>query len=338
MATIKDVAQLAKVSVATVSRVINHKANVSQASQLAVQEAMQRLNYYPDANARALSQQASHTIGLVVADVSDPFFGTMVSAIERVASETDHFLLIGNGYHQAEQERKAIRQMIEHRCSALIVHAKRVSDQELTELMQQVPGMVLINRLLDGFAERCIALDDCYGAYLAVRHLLQQGHRQIAYLCSNHPISDAADRLQGYRQALAERQLPFNELMVIFAPPTESGGEEAMMKLLERHTSITAVACYNDAMAAGALSVLHDNDFAIPADMSIIGFDDLPLASYLYPKLTTMRYPLTRMAEQAARLSLALSGQAPLYSQTINLFVPTLIKRYSVKKIDTTSP
>lgn len=333
MATIKDVAHLAKVSVATVSRVINNAENVSDNTRETVKKAMEKLNYYPDANARALSQQNSNTIGIVVADVSDPFFGAMVTTVEKVASQTGHFLLIGNGYHNEQQEYNAITHLIEHRCSSLVVHAKMLPDSRLIKLMEQMPGMVLINRLLKGFEKRCIALDDRYGSYLAVKHLIQNGHSKIGYLCSNHEISDSSDRLQGYKDALNENSIDVNDNFIAFSSPNEEGGEQAMMSLLERNREITAIACYNDSMAAGAMSVLYDNDIKIPTEISIIGFDDLLIARYLHPKLTTIRYPLHTMAKQAAELALRLAKGEEPPSNLINIFTPTLTKRYSVNKI-----
>ena len=333
MATIKDVSQLAKVSVATVSRVINNAENVSDNTRETVKKAMEKLNYYPDANARALSQQNSNTIGIVVADVSDPFFGAMVTTVEKVASQTGHFLLIGNGYHNEQQEYNAITHLIEHRCSSLVVHAKMLPDSRLIKLMEQMPGMVLINRLLKGFEKRCIALDDRYGSYLAVKHLIQNGHSKIGYLCSNHEISDSSDRLQGYKDALNENSIDVNDNFIAFSSPNEEGGEQAMMSLLERNREITAIACYNDSMAAGAMSVLYDNDIKIPTEISIIGFDDLLIARYLHPKLTTIRYPLHTMAKQAAELALRLAKGEEPPANLINIFTPTLTKRYSVNKI-----
>ena len=333
MATIKDVAKLAKVSVATVSRVINDADNVSDKTRETVKRAMEKLNYYPDANARALSQQNSNTIGIVVADLSDPFSGAMISTVEKVAAKNGHFLLIGNGYHNKKQEYNAITNLIEHRCSSLVVHAKMLEDYQLIKLMQQIPGMVLINRILQGFEKRCIALDSRYGSYLAVKHLIQHGHTNIGYLCSNHSISDSADRLQGYKDALIEHHIDINDNFIAFGSPNEEGGEQAMMSLLERNRQITAIACYNDSMAAGAMSVLYDNDIKIPDDISIIGFDDLLIARYLHPKLTTIRYPLHTMAEQAAELALQLAKGEPPPANLINVFIPTLTKRYSVNNI-----
>ncbi|MDU6925021.1 HTH-type transcriptional regulator GalR [Franconibacter helveticus 513] len=329
MATIKDVARLAGVSVATVSRVINDSPKASDASRQAVTEAMETLNYHPNANARALAQQNTETVGLVVSDVSDPFFGAMAKAVEQVAYNTNNFLLIGNGYHNELKERQAIEQLIRHRCAALVVHAKMIPDEELAPLMKQIPGMVLINRILPGFERRCVALDDRYGAWLATRHLIQQGHTRIGYLCSNHAISDAEDRLQGYYDALKEHGLPCNERLVSFGEPDESGGEQAMTELLGRGKQFTAVACYNDSMAAGAMGVLNDNGVDVPKEISLIGFDDVLVSRYVRPRLTTIRYPIVTMATQAAELALALAdNRTP--PEVTHLFSPTLVRRHSV--------
>ncbi len=245
----------------------------------------------------------------MVGDVSDPFFGAMVKAVEQVAYRTGNFLLIGNGYHNVQKERQAIEQLIRHRCAALVVHAKMIPDEELAGLMKQIPGMVLINRILPGYETRCVALDDRYGAWLATRHLIQQGHTRIGYLCSNHDISDAEDRLQGYYAALEESGLPCNDRLVTFAEPDESGGEQAMTELLGRGRHFSAVACYNDSMAAGAMGVLNDNGIDVPREISLIGFDDVLISRYVRPRLTTVRYPIVTMATQAAELALALAEQ-----------------------------
>ncbi|PHI32112.1 HTH-type transcriptional regulator GalR [Budvicia aquatica] len=335
MATIKDVAKLAGVSVATVSRVINNSPKAKGVTREAVLNAMESLQYHPNANARALARQTTGTIGLIVCDVSDPFFGAMVKATEQVAYASGNFLLIGNGYHDEHKERQAIEQLIRHQCEALVVHAKTLSDDELRGLMQQIPGMVLINRILPGLESRCVALDDRYGSRLATNYLIQQGHRNIGIICSDHKISDAEDRLQGYRDALTEHQIAITEKRIAYGSPDEVGGEKALIELLERNQKITAVVCYNDTMAAGALSVLSDNNIQVPQDMSLIGFDDVLIARYLRPGLTTVRYPVVSMATQAAELALALA-QGKLLPDVTNLFNPTLVKRHSVSGLIST--
>ncbi|MDF7181705.1 LacI family DNA-binding transcriptional regulator, partial [Escherichia coli] len=131
MATIKDVARLAGVSVATVSHIINNSPKASEASRLTVTSAIKSLNYHPNANAHALAQQATETLGLMVGDVSDPFFGAIIKTIEQVAYHTGNFLLINNKYHNKQKERQAIEQLIRHRCAALIIHAKMITDADL---------------------------------------------------------------------------------------------------------------------------------------------------------------------------------------------------------------
>lgn len=333
MATIKDVALLSGVSVATVSRVINNSPKASQESREAVFKAMAELQYHPNANARALANQATQTLGLIVADVSDPFFGAMVKAAEQVAQATGHLLLVGNGYHDAKKEKIMIEQLIRQRCSGLIVHAKMLPDDDLRLFMSQVPSMVLVNRILPSFEARCISLDDRYGSWLATRHLILEGHRKIGFLCSNHDISDSHDRLQGYIDALVEHEIPVDERLITRAEPDERGGEDAMAELLGRTRDITGVICYNDSMAAGALSVLNDNAISVPNDISLIGFDDVLIARYLHPKLTTVRYPVTAMATQAAQLALALAKGETIPDAVTNTMMPTLVRRYSVANV-----
>ncbi|WP_406706676.1 HTH-type transcriptional regulator GalR [Sodalis sp.] len=329
MATIKDVARLAGVSVATVSRVINHSPKTSDGSRQAVMQATEQLQYHPNANARALAQQSTETLGLIVADVSDPFFGAMVKAVEQVAYQTGNFLLIGNGYHILDKERQAIEQLIRHRCAALVVHAQMIPADELNTLMAHMPGMVLINRILPDYADRCVALDDRYGAWLATRHLIQMGHQRIAFICSSHSIPDSVDRLRGYRDALEEFHIELDEKLIAYGEPDEVGGEQAMTELLGRGRNFTAIACYNDSTAAGAMAVLSDNGIEVPQDMSLVGFDDVLISRYLRPRLTTIRYPVVAMATQAAQLALALANGEPLPEVT-NMFSPTLVRRHSV--------
>ncbi len=197
MITIRDVARQAGVSVATVSRVLNNSALVSPDTRDVVMKAVTQLGYRPNANAQALATQVSDTIGVVVMDVSDAFFGALVKAVDTVAQQHQKYVLIGNSYHEAEKERHAIEVLIRQRCSALIVHSKALSDDELSDFMQHIPGMVLINRIVPGYAHRCVGLDNVSGALMATRMLLNHGHQRIGYLSSNHGIEDDDMRRKG---------------------------------------------------------------------------------------------------------------------------------------------
>ncbi|MGL5226046.1 MAG: substrate-binding domain-containing protein [Aeromonas sp.] len=329
MSTIKDVARLAEVSVATVSRVLNNSPKASAAARSAVLTAMAALDYTPNANARALANQSCDTFGVVVGDVADPFFGALVKGVGTVATEQGLHLLVGNGLHTALGEREAIELLIARRCEGLVVHSKALTDDELLQYAQRIPGMVLINRDIPALEGRCIALNNQQGATLATRHMLGQGHTQIAYLGSNQPIEDASSRLIGYQDALFEAGIAANSELIEYAKPNEEGGEHAMLNLLAKGVPLTAIVTHNDAMAAGALSVLADNGVRVPEEVSVIGFDDIIYARYLRPKLTTMRYPIELMAAQAARLSLALIRGEPLSPQS-RIYSPILINRQSV--------
>ena len=329
MITIRDVAKQAGVSVATVSRVLNNASSSEKARQ-AVQKAVQKLGYSPNANAKALALNNTDTIGVIVTDVTDPFFAILVKAVDQVATEYGKTILIGIGYHNAEKEQTAIETLLRKRCSCLVVHSKALDNQTLKNYLENVPGMVIINRVIDGYEHRCVSLDNKKGTFLATETLIKLGHKNIGYIGSNHKILDETERHSGYLEALQHYALPVLEHSVTHSSPDFEGGEEAMIKLLSYHFDLTAVVAYNDSMAAGALSVLNENNIKVPTQFSLIGFDDMPIARYLIPKLTTIRYPIDLMATYAAKLALSLVNDdvtKPVHLQ----FNPTLVKRFSVE-------
>ncbi|AEX22962.1 MULTISPECIES: substrate-binding domain-containing protein [Vibrio] len=332
MATIKDVAKEAGVSVATVSRVINKSPKASQNSIDAVTQAMSKLGYRPNAAARALVSQSTNTIGVLVGDVSDPFFGTLVKSVDNVARENGKHILIGNGYHNADDERRALDLLANSRCDALVIHAKGLSDEELIAYAKEVKGLVLINRHIPELAERCISLDNRKGAFLATEYLIRHGHRKIACIASSHDIEDTDERLQGYQSALKEHGIELSKSYVEYGEPNSDGGEVAMTNLLTKSLEITGVVAYNDYMAAGALATLEQNGIDVPQQVSMVGFDDGLIARFVHPGLTTIRYPIEMMAERATRLALALSRNEKVEDETI-IFSPTLVRRDSVAKV-----
>ncbi|MDU3719322.1 MAG: substrate-binding domain-containing protein [Klebsiella michiganensis] len=311
MITIRDVARQAGVSVATVSRVLNNSALVSPDTREAVMKAVTLLGYRPNANAQALATQVSDTIGVVVMDVSDAFFGALVKAVDTVAQQHQKYVLIGNSYHEAEKERNAIEVLIRQRCSALIVHSKALSD--------------------------AVGLDNVSGALMATRMLLNHGHQRIGYLSSNHGIEDDDLRREGWLRALHEHGIVAPESWVGSGSPDMQGGEAAMVELLGRNLGLSAVFAYNDSMAAGALTTLKDNGIAVPQHLSLIGFDDIPISRYTDPQLTTVRYPIMSMAKLATEL--ALQGAAgKLDRDASHCFMPTLVRRHSVAQRQIVGP
>ncbi|WP_026958201.1 substrate-binding domain-containing protein [Aliagarivorans taiwanensis] len=328
MATIKDVAAAAGVSVATVSRVINNGPKVSDKNRAKVKQVMVDLGYRPNANARALVTQSSPTLGLVFSELTDPFFATLAGGVEKIAREHHRQLLISNGLVSADTERQAIETLLEQRCEALVVHSKALSDDELIAYAEANPAMVLINRHIPQIAHRCVWLDNRAGGEAAGRYLMSLGHQKIACVSSRYHIEDPQLRLEGLQQALAEAGQPLADIAIEHGDPNQTGGEVATQNLLSKNLGATAIVVYNDAMASGVISVLTDNGYRVPEDVSVIGFDDVLLSRYLRPKLTTMRYPIEMMAMEAAEMALSLSSGKTV--SDCHKYVPTLVKRDSV--------
>ncbi len=330
MVTIKDIAKEAGVSIATASRALNDAPHTSEATKIAVKKAVEKLGYRPNANARALVSKASNAIGVLVNDLSSPFFGTMIKAIDSVAHEQKRQLLIGSGYHDELKERDAINLLLDSRCESLVIHSKGLADQELIHLAEDIPGMVFINRMIPEIASRCIALDNRKGAYIATEYLIKNGHRHIGYVCSDHKIDDAEERRAGYLEALKANGIEPREEYIEYGSPDELGGEQATINLISKNLPITAVATYNDDMAAGCLALLQENGVQVPQDISVIGFDDSFVSRYIYPRLTTIRYPIQVMAKEAVQLSIQLANDKNAAKRDGKLFIPTLVRRASV--------
>ncbi|MBO6258821.1 MAG: substrate-binding domain-containing protein [Succinivibrio sp.] len=331
MATIRDVARLANVSVATVSRVLNGTAKVSDEAKNAVLEATHALGFYLNANARALAQKDSEIIGVLVSEVSDPYFGVMVRSCEEVAHSNEKILLVAQGFHEEKRELRAINSLLSHRCAGLVVHALAVPDKVMAEYMKSFPYMVMINRVLPGFEDRCVNINNFRGMYLTTKTLIENGHRKIAYVNSSHRILDADERCNGYRQALLDHGCEVNENLILKVSPSLEGGTTAAHKLLEHKDEFTAVACYNDALAAALMAVFADKGIKVPEQISVIGFDNLFLSSCLNPPLTTVTNPVDIMGKYATLLSLALYNHQEF---KLPEFETKLIWRKSVRDLE----
>jgi len=332
MATIKDVARIAGVSIASVSRVVNNGPKVSEATRQKVSKVMLELGYTPNANARALVTKKSSTIGVVIPALSDPFFASLANGVEQVARQHNRQLLLSTGLVSAESERQAINLLIERRCDVKVVHSKKLSDEELIELTERVAGLVLIDRFIEQIAHRCIWLDNLEGGKIAARHLLALNHQQIACIASKYQIDDPKLRLKGFANELETANVVLKPQLTAYDEPTLQGGELATQKLLASGEKFSAIFVYNDAMAIGAISTLEDNGYRVPHDISVIGFDDVLLSRYSRPKLTTLNYPIEKMASQAANLAHQLADKKEISGDIAHLkHIPRLVKRESTR-------
>ncbi len=332
MTTIKDVSNLAKVSISTVSRVINNTAQVAPEKREAVLQAMEQLNYRPNSFAQALVSKRSDCIGLLVGDLGGgPFFVQMMNGIEQVVEQAKKFSMVMSGRHEAQRERECIEFLLQRQCDALILHSKGLSDEELQELAAGETPLVIINRLVPGLEEQCVYLDNLEGAAVATQYLIDQGHQKIAFITTDdEEFVDGRERMEGYKSTLKAAGIECNPALVRNAFPNEEGGSHAMRDLLESGEEFTAVFGFNDAMVAGAISVLREEGVQIPQEVSVVGFDDIMYARFVHPKLTTVRYPIQEMGARAAELALAMLDKRTIDQEEL-CFHPKLIERESVQ-------
>jgi LacI family transcriptional regulator len=331
MANIYEVAELAGVSLATVSRVINPGAKVSEKTRQKVLAAMQDLGYRPNSIAQSLATRTSNTVGILVSELHGPFFGSMVSAIEETLRKAGKFVLIAAGHSKEEQERDCIRFLVSRNCDALIAHIEALPDKFLVEHNRKSAPLVIVNRKVRGITDRCFSLNNELGGYLAADSLLKLGHRKIAYISGPLGFVDAQQRLRGHKRALAEAGVAFDDRLLHEGDYHETGGSDALNHLFEQRVKFSAVICANDDMAAGAMAAAHDRGMKLPDELSIVGFDDSPLSRYVYPKLSTVHYPIADMSRMAARWVLRnVYEQADLEVQ--QHFEPRFIQRDSVSR------
>jgi LacI family transcriptional regulator len=328
MATIYQVSELAGVSLATVSRVMNNNARVSEATRQKVLAAMDQLGYRPNSIAQSLASSRSNSVGILVSELHGPFYGEMLSGIENECRAAGKHVIIAAGHSEEASEKDGIEFLISRNCDALILHVEAVSDEYLIKLASGNLPIVLINRYIPALAANCISLNNELGGYLATKALLQQGHKHLAYISGPMWKSDAKDRFAGHLRAMAEFGLTFNRTLLAEGDFRDSSGSSCMQQLLASGLPFTALVCANDEMAAGAMEVAREHGLEVPQYLSIVGFDNLILARYIYPKLTTVDYPIGEMGRMAARWVLKHIYQQQAL-QLKNVFEPVLVRRES---------
>lgn len=330
MVTIKDVAKVAGVSIATVSRVIHDGHQVGEACRARVKKVIAELGYRPNSNARALVSKTTNTLGVVTPKLSMPFFGSLASGVEKGARENNYKLLMSNSLYETKSEQEAIDSLRDHNCQAIILHSEYSDEKTLLKLANEIPGLVLINRYMPALANRCVWLDNIAGARQATDYLLGRGHKNFAVITSIYQNGDPGFRLQGIRESLKTAGLQLAEAAIEESTANMEGGEQAVQALLDKGIKFTALLAYNDLMAIGAIHALFAAGLRVPEDVSVIGFDDLIVSRACRPRLTTMHYPVEEMASYATKLAIQLSDTSLEPEHRTHLFIPQLVERDSV--------
>jgi LacI family transcriptional regulator len=332
MATIREVSRLAQVSPATVSRVLNGTTPVAEPTRERVLEAIAALEYKPNAFARGLATNRSGGIGITVNQVSSPYFGAFIAGVEQVVRAAGLHLMVSSGFADAAAERESIDFLLERRCDGLVVQAEGLPDDALIDLVRDgAAPVVFFGRSIAEVEDLCVVTNNELGGELATRHLLERGHRRIGHVTGPLSYPDARDRLHGYRRALEAAGVRYADRYVVESTFLEEGGAEAALRLLDRAPDLTAIFLANDQMAAGAMRALREAGRDIPTDVSVVGYDDVFLARYLSPALTTIRQPLVDMGRAAAHLLLERLGHER--KEVVRRFDPELVERQSVARL-----
>ncbi|HEY3217034.1 MAG TPA: LacI family DNA-binding transcriptional regulator [Candidatus Eisenbacteria bacterium] len=309
MATIKDVAREAGVSVATVSRVLNNSAAVSESTRAHVREVAARLNYFPNGAARSLSTSRTHVIGVLLPDLFGEFFSEVLRGMDSSVRQAGFHLLVSSSHADAEQLLAALHTM-RGRIDGLIVMAPDVDARAAIQATTTDFPLLLIDPGVGVEGCNTISIANYDGAYAVVRHLLGLGHRRIATIMGPLRNIDAQQRLAGYRAALRDAGAPSEPELEIPGDFTEPSGYEGGSRLCALATPVTAVFAANDYMAIGVMGALSDAGIRVPEDVAVAGFDDIAMSRYLNPPLTTVRVDPFRLGERAVGRLLSVDRSA----------------------------
>ena len=313
MKTLRSVSEKAHVSVATASRVLNGTRTIvpiSEKTRRKVLEAADGLDYQPNIFAKCLRLKKSFTIGLVMSNIEDYFFGPIIRGIEKILQPNGYHFIIVDAEDSGEKELLCVEDLLKRRVDGvLVVGVPVVGCREEGEARLKEKGIpsVFVARQTNNNAP-CVIVDNERGGFLATEHLILLGHRRIGFLSGPPLQPDGISRLAGYRKAFKKYGVPLRDDLIVAmddATPLPQTGYKAMMRKFSRkQTDMTACFAYNDLLAMGALTAMAAKKRNIPEDFSIVGFDDILTASYFVPPLTTVRQPLEEMGRKAASLLL----------------------------------
>jgi LacI family transcriptional regulator len=306
MTTMNDVARVAEVSIATVSHVINGTRFVSPERVDRVHAAMRELDYTPDATARSLRMGRTNTIGVVLPDNTNPFFAELARWIEEAGFDAGYTTILGNSGERPDRERQYVTTLLSKRVDGLILAPWRKPTAAMAKVLRKAPiPIVVIDREDVLSSADSVRYDDQGGGRQAGEHLLELGHTRIAAIAGPPDPGHEPDRFEGFRGALADAGVELPERAVVRSDYHFAGGRAATAELLSREVSFSALFAANDLMAAGAIRELTGHGLSVPGDVSVIGFDDAPLAEMTSPALTTVRQPVQEMGDKAVSLLLA---------------------------------
>lgn len=308
MSNIKDVAKLAGVSPSTVSRVIADSSRISMPTKLKVQKAMEELDYVPNASASSLARSITKTIGFSISRPADlafanPFFSEVIRGISSAAHRKDYTILLSMSTTPEEELLNCLKLVKGRRVDGLILSTSRIKDELISTLTEEKFPFVVIGRSSDRSAFS-VNNDNVYGAHIAASHLIENGFSKIAFLSGPNDLVVSQDRLNGYRQALMEHNIPYDADCVIETNFTDQSGYQAMDILTSRGQKCDAVVAADDMIALGVLRYAKDKGLKVPHDLALIGFNDDPVVSFTHPAISSVKISTYELGLEATWLLL----------------------------------
>ncbi|MGB9779554.1 LacI family DNA-binding transcriptional regulator [Caldanaerobacter sp.] len=332
--TIKDIARLANVSVTTVSRVINNKPEgVSEETRQKILKLVRELGYQPNAIARGLVTKKTKTIGLIIPDISNPFFPDIARGVEDSAHIYGYNVFLCNTDDNLEKESEYIKALKEKYVDGIIFTSSSIPKHEhIIELVESGIPVVIMDRRVDSENIYGVFLDNYEGGYIATKHLIDLGHEKIGCITGPLHTKSARERLEGYKKALLDSGIKIDEKLIFEGDYKINGGIIGAERLLKDNKDMSAIFACNDLMAYGAYKTIRSFGYKIPDDISVVGFDDIQLSQILEPQLTTIKQPAYDMGLTAARMLIKLIEGKKLKKKIIN-FRPQLVIRQSTKLV-----
>jgi LacI family transcriptional regulator len=303
--TLKDIAQLADVSVSTVSRVLNNKATeyrISPDTEQSILEAARKLKYRPNQIARGLRLKKTNTLGVIAPDVSNPFFAYIIKRVQNIAHNLGYSIVVCNTDENLDQEIEHVNVLYRNRVDGLIAMPVGQDYRHFQEWVDKGRPVVLLDRCFDGIDTNKVLVDNYSGAHDAVEHLISFGHRRIAFIQGLPGTYTNTERLRGYRSALQNHNIPVDEELIVGGDFREENGYLETKLLLMMADAPTAVFATSDLITLGALKAIYEEGLSIPEDISMVMFDDFDFAPYLKCPVTAVRQPKELMGEMAVKL------------------------------------
>jgi len=331
MATIKDVAKLAGVSIATVSHVVNKTRFVSEQAKQKTFTAMEELSYKPNAVARSLRKKESRIIGLILPDNTNPYFAEIAWSIEYASRDMGYSVILCNSDGDITKESNYIDVLLEKQVDGIILVAAGESTANFLKLQEKNIPTVMVDRDSPNVNIDSIQINNALYGQIATEHLIELGHKNIACITGPRDVTPSFDRVDGYKKALKQHDIPINEDYIIRGDFKPQGGYLAACKLFTIKNTPSAIFACNDLMAFGVIHAASEHGVIIPEKLSLVGFDDIYLSTYSNPTLTTIKQPRIEMGEDAVHSLIMRMKDHEKLSRKIILNA-TLIKRSSTKK------